>query len=203
MGKEATCTVKMGNQKYEGKTLLETSEVIFRGDQFRLKIAISEMKSVKAVGGELRIAFPEGNATFVLGPLAEKWAHKILHPKTVMEKLGVKAGASVALAGTFDEEFHKELSGLTKKISKGGIVAETDSIFLSAESRKELERVKQIARAMKGTTALWVVYPKGLKTITENDVLAAGREAKLKDVKVVGFSNSHTALKFVIPLSQR
>jgi hypothetical protein len=39
--------------------------------------------------------------------------------------------------------------------------------------------------------------------ITENDALAAGRKAGLKDVKVVGFSPTHTALKFVIPLSAR
>ena len=56
---------------------------------------------------------------------------------------------------------------------------------------------------MRGATALWVVYPKGKKEITENEVLAAGRKAGLKDVKVVGFSPTHTALKFVIPLDRR
>jgi hypothetical protein len=56
---------------------------------------------------------------------------------------------------------------------------------------------------MRGATALWIVYPKGQKQITENDVLAAGRRAGLKDVKVVGFSATHTALKFVVPLSDR
>jgi len=34
-------------------------------------------------------------------------------------------------------------------------------------------------------------------------VIAAGRESGLKDVKVVGFSPTHTALKFVIPLEKR
>ena len=56
---------------------------------------------------------------------------------------------------------------------------------------------------MKGPAALWIVYPKGQKAITENDVIAAGRKAGLKDVKVVAFSPTHTALKFVIPLAQR
>jgi hypothetical protein len=50
---------------------------------------------------------------------------------------------------------------------------------------------------------LWIVYPKGQKSITENDVIAAGRKTGLKDVKVVGFSATHTALKFVIPLDTR
>ena len=56
---------------------------------------------------------------------------------------------------------------------------------------------------MRGAAALWIVYPKGQKHITENDVLAAGRKVGLKDVKVVGFSATHTALKFVIPLDKR
>jgi hypothetical protein len=56
---------------------------------------------------------------------------------------------------------------------------------------------------MKGTVALWIVYPKGRKDITEIDVLSTGRKAGLKDIKVVGFSTTHTALKFVIPLDKR
>jgi hypothetical protein len=50
---------------------------------------------------------------------------------------------------------------------------------------------------------LWIVYPKGQKEITENDVLTAGRKSGLKDVKVVGFSPTQTALKFVIPVKER
>ena len=50
---------------------------------------------------------------------------------------------------------------------------------------------------------LWVIYPKGVRTITENDVLAAGREAGRKDVKVASFSSTKTALKFIEPRIQR
>jgi hypothetical protein len=68
---------------------------------------------------------------------------------------------------------------------------------------KALSSVAKIARSLKGATALWIVYPKGQKSITENDVIDSGRKTGLKDVKVVGFSASHTALKFVIPLDKR
>jgi hypothetical protein len=202
MGNEVKCTVRYGKRASGGKALLETNELIFRGE-FQLKIAIRGMESVKAANGELRIAFPGGNAVFVLGPLAGKWAHKILHPKTVMEKLGVKAEAAVALVGTFDEDFHEGLRGQTRKISDGTIAADAEWVFLAAETRKDLERIGKIVKAMKGAMALWIVYPKGQKKITERDVLAAGRQAGLKDVKVVGFSATRTALKFVIPVSER
>ena len=37
MGSEQLCTVRTGGKTSKGKALLETSEIIFRGD-FRLKI---------------------------------------------------------------------------------------------------------------------------------------------------------------------
>ena len=56
---------------------------------------------------------------------------------------------------------------------------------------------------MKKTGALWVVYPKGQKHIAQNDVMAAAKSAGLVDVKVVSFSDTHTALKLMIPISRR
>ncbi len=52
MGNEAKCLVRFGKQQSEGKALLETSEILFRGD-FRLKIPFSSIKSATAVDGEL------------------------------------------------------------------------------------------------------------------------------------------------------
>ena len=118
MGKELVCTVRYGGQESEGKALLETSEVLFRGE-FRLKIAFREMKSVRAVNGELRIRFPDGRADFVLGAQAEKWAHKILHPKTVIEKLGVMKGQTVFSVGIAEAGFLKQLKERAGKLGTG------------------------------------------------------------------------------------
>jgi hypothetical protein len=182
--------------------LLETSEILFRGD-FRLKIAFATIKSAKAVDGELRLQTAEGLAVFHLGATAEKWRDKILHPKSRIEKLGVKPGAKVSLLGDFDAGFLAEIGQLTESVSKGKVAADSEWIFFAVDSKEDLDTVPKIAKSMKGVAALWIVYPKGQKHITENDVLAAGRKAGLKDVKVVGFSTTHTALKFVIPLSRR
>jgi hypothetical protein len=212
MGNEMKCRVRSGKQEGEGKALLETSELIFRGD-FRLKIPFAAIRSAKAVNGELQLRTGEGLTVFELDAgTAEKWCQKILHPKSRIEKLGVKAGASVALIGfgKTDDEFLKELGQPTKavkKISEAAISADVEWIFLKAESREELSGIAKISKGMRGAAALWVVYPKGNPKgqgkITEGDVLAAGRAAGLKDVKVVGFSATATALKFVIPVSQR
>lgn len=201
MGNELKCNVRSGTQQSEGTALLETNEIIFRGD-FRLKIPFSAIKSAKAVDGELRLQTAEGLAVFQLGPAAEKWCEKILHPKSRIEKLGVKPEAKVSLLGEFDAEFLREIRGLTKLVTEKA-APDVDCIFFAAGSKKELGALAKIAKSMEGTTALWIVYPKRQKHITEGDVLAAGRKSGLKDVKVVSFSPTHTALKFVIPLDKR
>jgi len=206
MGKEATCTAHFGNRKSTGKALLETSELLFRPNDGnpRVKILFSAIKSAKAVDGQLRLQTADGPVSFDLGAAAEKWCHKILHPKTRAEKLGVKAGVNISLLGKFDQEFHQELLATTKNVHYGEIVPATEIIFLMVASTMELAAgISKAAKAVKGATALWIAYPKANKEITENDVLTAGRKSGLKDVKVVGFSVTHTALKFVLPLDRR
>ena len=102
-----------------------------------------------------------------------------------------------------DGAFLKRLKEQKSAVVPGKIVDGVGWIFLTAETREGLGEVKKIAVRMKGSAALWVVYPKGQKSITETDVIGAGRKAGLKDVKVVGFSATHTALKFVIPMEKR
>ena len=202
MGNEAKCRARVGKEVFAGKALLETKEILFRGET-RVKVELSTVKSAKVAGEWLQVQTAEGKFEFELGAeTAEKWAKKILNPKSRVEKLGVKVGSKVAVIGKLDGEFLGELEKLkvevTTKIGKN-----VEIVFLAAEAKPELNLLAKIVKQIEGATALWVVYPKGLKTITEMDVLTAGRATGLKDVKVVGFSATHTALKFVIPVSQR
>ena len=206
MGQERESTLRIAKRRIEGEALLETSEIIFRpvDGSKRLKFAFADIvKSVKAVDGELRFHTEEGPAVLELGPAAEKWAEKILHPKSRAEKLGVKNAMRVSLVGQFDETFEKELGAATNNVAKGKIAADSELIFVAVESSKGLSDVAKIAKSVKGAAGLWIVYPKGKKEITEIDVIGAGRKTGLKDVKVVGFSPTHTALKFVLPLEKR
>jgi hypothetical protein len=202
MGQEVVCTARWGGKSVRGKALLETAEIIFRGEP-RLKIRFSSIRGMEAKDGELRLKMDEGLVVFELGERAEKWREKIANPKSVVEKLGVKPGEPVALFGNLDSEFLKKLKVQKSAVSPGKVVDGVGWIFFAAETRNALGEVKKIARKMTGSTALWVVYPKGQKSITETDVIGAGRGAGLKDVKVVGFSATHTALKFVIPVEKR
>src|SRR5580692_866206 len=120
MGNEVKCTVRMGQETSEGRALLETSEVLFRGE-FRLKIPFASIKSVKAVDGELRLETANGLAVFEMGAAAEKWREKILHPKTRIEKIGLKPGEKISLLGSFVADFLAELEPLGGSVTKGKV----------------------------------------------------------------------------------
>ncbi len=207
MGSDVKSRVRFGKQESEGKALLETSEIIFRGD-FRLKIPFATILSAKVVGDDLHIRTAEGLTIFGLGaPTATKWSEKILHPKTRIEKLGIKPGARISLIGfeNQDEEFVKEIERAKAIMTpaNNGLPEDCDCIFLRTDTKKHLAQVSKIGRKMLGAVPLWIVFPKGRQDITEGDVFAAGHTAGLTDIKVVGFSPTHTALKFVIPVNKR
>jgi|SRR5690242_3877158 len=203
MGQEAQCVLRCKGAAHRGKALLETAELIFRGPSLRLKVPFSSMKLVTAEAGELRFKTPDGLVVLELGTKAEKWREKILHPKSRIEKLGVKSGARVELAGKFDADFVEELKSVKATAGERDSKERPEWIFLGIEARGELGRIATAAKKLRGAAGLWIVYPKGKKTVTETDVITAGRKAGLKDVKVAGFSGTHTALKFVIPVAKR
>lgn len=202
MGLEATCKARYGRQVSLGKALLESSELIFRGE-FRLKIPFPEIQSAEAKSGELHVKSAAAEAVFELGPQAEKWALKIRNPKSLLDKLGVKPDSRVAVLGVRDEPFLRDLAARTADLSQRKAKKETDMIFLAAQTREALEQLGPLQSFLKPNGAIWVVYPKGRKDISQNDVMAASKASGLVDVKVAGFSDTHTALKVVIPVSKR
>lgn len=199
MGQEIACVAHFDGKSVRGMALLETTEIQFRGEA-RLKIAFSTIKELKASEGELRVKTVEGVMVFELGEKAEQWRDKILNPKSLVEKLGVKSGDRVVLCGRVDKSFRDALKRHGAKI---GSKVDSPWIFLGAEVKEDLVEVKKLAKDLQGAAALWIVYPKGKEVIKESDVRGAGLKAGLVDVKVASFSATHTALKFVIPRGKR
>ncbi len=167
-----------------------------------MKIALNAITAVRAKDGELHVRTKEGLTTFKLGPKAAKWYEKIANPKSLVDKLGVKAGQSVSVIGSFPFGFLTHLKEHGTSITKNKIPKDSSWIFLAADEKQELDALPSLAKAIQGVTALWLVYPKGQKIITEADVRVAGLKAGLVDVKVASFSATHTALKFVLPKSK-
>jgi len=75
--------------------------------------------------------------------------------------------------------------------------------LFAADSNEDLGALPKISKSMKGAAALWIVYPKGQKQITENDVSRRRPQVRPKRCEGRRLFTTHTALKFVIPLSDR
>jgi hypothetical protein len=200
MGQELECRLQYRNRTLAGKAYLETDYLLFRGEE-RLRVALKDLTAVQAAGGILKLEFDGGSAALELGKAAEKWAEKILHPPSRAAKLGVKEGVEVRLVGEFEQDFLEELRGCAVELEDAK--AKADLVFLAAAVARDLARIARLKPWLKPAGALWVVYPKGVPAIREIEVLEAGRAAGLKDTKVASFSSTHTALRFVIPISER
>lgn len=200
MGQELECRLHYQRRSLAGKAYLETDHILFRGEE-RLKIPLKDLTGVQSSAGVLRLEFAGGPAEFELGKASEKWLEKILHPPSRLDKLGVKEGLTVRLAGDFPKDFLDELRSRNVEIVAGR--SRVDLVFFAAETAADLERAGKLAAGMKPDGGLWVIYPKGVTAIREVAVIQAGRAAGLKDVKVCAFSSTHTGLKFVVPLDQR
>ncbi len=123
--------------------------------------------------------------------------------RTLVEKLGIKPGQRMAVLGVEDAEFQRDLEAIVSDYSRGDRVSDADLIFFSAEAKQDLSKLRSLSRSICKSGGIWVVYPKGQTHIREIDVINAGKSAGLADNKVVRFSATHTALRFVIPLAKR
>jgi hypothetical protein len=206
MGAELPCRATVGDRSGQGKALLETSELIFRGDKkdFRFRIPFESIKKVVAVGDRLVIDGPKVHVVLELGAkYATRWAEKIKNPPTRLDKLGVKPESKVSVLGVDDAQFRSELEGRAPASSFGKLVEGSDLIFYGASRTAELGKLVKLKESLAPAGGIWVVRPKGVDTISEKDVLAAGKAAGLVDVKVCAFSPTHTAEKLVIPVAKR
>ncbi len=202
MGQEARCTMTLNGTPREGKVYLETDYLLFRGD-IRTRISLADIRKVDAKDGVLHVVAPEADATFNIGPLAEKWAAKIKDPPTVLEKIGVKPGATATLTGAVDPALPRQLAERGVKVVESPKAGSVDAVFFFTNDRDGLRGATTARSLMKPDGALWIIAPKGRQDIKEMDVIQTGRDLGLYDVKVVRYSATHTALKFVVPKTAR
>jgi hypothetical protein len=123
--------------------------------------------------------------------------------RALLDKLGVKPGQRICVLGVSDAAFLKDLGGRVPDFAREKQIDGADLVFLGAEDLKALASLKPLTGTIQKNGAIWIVYPKGQKHIREADVMAAGKSAGLTDNKVCRLSDTHTALRFVIPLARR
>jgi hypothetical protein len=119
-----------------------------------------------------------------------------------MVKLGVKPGSLVSVLGVKDPDFLEELERSGAKVSHRRRKA-ADLVFFLAQEPVALDEIGALEPFIKRNGAIWVVSPRGRPDIRDVVVIEAAKRAGLVDNKVVRFSETHTALRLVVPRSRR
>jgi hypothetical protein len=122
--------------------------------------------------------------------------------KPLLDKLGVKPGMRVSVIDVPDGEFVAEMAARGADVSTKRR-ARTDLLIVGFEDRLRLTRLGAHRDFIVPDGAIWAVWPKGRKELTENHVRDAALDAGLVDVKVVAFSQTLSALKLVIRKADR
>jgi hypothetical protein len=201
MGYDAACTIRFEGQTGRGTAWLEHKDLVFRGP-FRLVIPLSEISNARAEADTLIVRFGGRRAELDIGAAAAaRWAKRITNPPSRVDKLGIKAGMRVVFVNLRDDELKGEIERVGATVVR--TAAGADAVFLGAKTAKDLERLETVSAWLQPAGAAWVVRRKGDPVVSERASMAAGKKAGLVDVKVVSFSDTHTAEKYVIPVGKR
>lgn len=130
-------------------------------------------------------------------------ANEYVSTRPLIDKLGVKPMSRVSVLGIDDESFWEQLQARTPDVSRR-LRNDSDVIFYAADSEAALKKLKSLQDHIRKDGAIWVVSLKGKRAkIRDVQVIAAAKAAGLVDNKVAAFSETHTALRLVIPVAMR
>jgi len=124
--------------------------------------------------------------------------------RPLLDKLGVKPGAKVAVVDLDEPWFLDLLRGRTTDISRGKPRGAGDLVFYGVRKPSDLARLSELKTWIEPNGAVWAVRPKGAGTaIRDTELIAAGLAAGLVDNKIASFSESQSAMRFVFRLRDR
>lgn len=192
MGKEAEVRAVFAEGEETGRLQYEAPRLVFRGAQRRV-FQGGDLTGLRAEAGDLVLA---NGVRFALGDKASaSWADAIANPKSRLDKLGVKPGMRVAIMNVADDALAGELAARGASAVEG--LGQLDILFYGADSAAELDRIPELIPALADKGALWICSRKGkAAAVKDIEVMAAAKAHGLVDNKVVGFSDTLTALRF-------
>lgn len=202
MGREIRCMAEIDEWTGDGRLLLETDELIFRGAR---RLVVPRASITKAVdeNGWLVIEHAAGSARFDLGRLTPSWVNAIVNPRSRIDKLDVTPTSRVMLVGEHDDDFTGELHARTADVSAAPDGGDLDLVFLRVESADDLDDLPALRQRLRPSGAIWIVHPRARADVKHEVIAAAARAAGLVDTKSARFSATHSALRLTIPRQQR
>ncbi len=193
MGREAQVHAEVGREAGEVRALLESTELILRGDVKR-RIPKTAMEDIRVDGELLRLRVGLETVTLHLGAKqAQSWAAAIAKPPPSLgAKLGLGKGARALVAGKIaDDALASATEGF---LVKDG--AKANMIIAIIDGPSDLAKAQKVHAGFP-TLPLWTIYPKGRGvTFGDTAIRAALREAGFRDTKSCAVSDTLTATRY-------
>jgi hypothetical protein len=197
MGREASCTARVGTETAEVTALLESTTVVLRGDLKR-RWDIAALQNLRLAGEELLFDAGDEAVALVLGEKeAGRWLKKLqTPPPTLAAKLGVSAENPALLIGPTQGALDPALA----EALTGGITTnmrEARMLVAVLSNPSELPRMAEFHADMICKT-VWVVHPKGPgASPSDAEVRTAMRGWGYVDNKTTAVSDQLTATRYV------
>lgn len=191
MGREATCLCQSGETSAQVKALLESQELILRGE-IRQCIPIAQITHLRVEDDRLAFTYKDSPISLTLGPeQARKWETALRKPPpTLATKLGITPSTRIQIIGQIDDPT-LELAIQSAATSSS---QPADLILARLDTPDDL---MHLLRRLSGKTPFWVIYPKGSgHPLNETLIRSTLRDLGLIDVKVASVSPRLTALRF-------
>ena len=199
MGREAICDCTFDGTTTKVKALLESEELILRGD-ISLRAPLHALHHVRVESESLCFNLDKGPIRLDLGAVAAKsWAKKIKSPPpSLADKLGI-TGKTVRAIGSISDR------ALDAAINSAALIStrNPDLILAYVDTPESLAATLREAKAqLTRSTPIWLVYRKGPgHPLNESAIRTCLRANGLMDTKVASVSTELTALRFSRPKS--
>ena len=192
MGKDVQVRARFAGGEDDGRLQYQPPRLVFRGAERRV-FQGQDLTGVRVEAGDLVLS---DGSRFKLGEkAAASWADAILNPKSRLDKLGVKPGMRVAVLNVADDALAGELAA--RDAAPVADLTDLDLLFYAADSLADLDAIPRFIPALADKGALWIVSRKGkAAALKDVEVMSAAKAHGLVDSKVVGVSDTLTALRF-------
>lgn len=196
MGKEASCLCQYSCQTYQVKVVLESTELIFRGE-LKKRIARTSISNVAANDETLSFQADGEIISLALGEVeAARWQRALVTPPpSLAQKLGIASNTCVQIYGEIDDgDLHDALQIAAQTSKQAG------NLFLARiNDLPDLQTVtKLLPRLSKEGTPIWIIYPKGSgQPLSESHIRSTLRALGFIDNKIASISSKLTGLRFV------
>jgi hypothetical protein len=194
MGREAICDCTFDGTTTKVKALLESEELILRGD-IHLRAPLHALHHVRVESDSLCFNLDVGPIRLDLGAAAAKsWAKKIkTPPPSLADKLGITA-KTVRIIGPITDR------ALDSALTSAALISarNPDLILTYVDTPESLATTLREAKAqLARSVPIWLVYRKGPgHPVNESAIRTTLRAHGLMDTKVASVSPELTALRF-------